>query len=121
MRYTINAWLDEGDPHLLITDADTGAVRLQWIYHRAGHSPPGGRQPPLEEGPCTGCAALHCLVNHLFLLACAGKLGSSAGNIPCPNTLLCTKRDLINETASRREKSAVPLAHMPPPDLNQRS
>lgn len=74
MRYQIDAWLDDGDPHLKITDADSGAVRLQWIYHREVES--SGQGCPGEE-PCAGCSALHSLINHLFLIACADGLRTS--------------------------------------------
>lgn len=70
MRYQIDAWLDQGDPHLKITDADSGAIRLQWIYHREPNS-----HPECADGAsCAGCSALHGLINHLFLLACADGL-----------------------------------------------
>lgn len=83
MRYLIDAWLDEGDPHLKITDADSGAVRLQWIYHRT--DPHHGKEQECPEGPaCAGCTALHCLVNHLFLLACADKLAPRCTDASCP-------------------------------------
>ncbi|MGE0372019.1 MAG: hypothetical protein AB7Q01_09065 [Gammaproteobacteria bacterium] len=78
MRYQINAWLDKGDPHLCITDADSGVVRLQWIYQRGAHP-----EAECPEGPaCAGCSALHCLINHLFLLACADKLADSCKTAP---------------------------------------
>jgi hypothetical protein len=78
MRYQIDAWLDKGDPHLCITDADSGAVRLQWIYHRDAHT-----EPECPEGPaCAGCFALHCLINHLFLLACADRFSDSCKITP---------------------------------------
>ncbi|MBK9130061.1 MAG: hypothetical protein IPM20_00250 [Gammaproteobacteria bacterium] len=67
MRYKIDAWLDGGDPHLKITETDSGTVRLQWIYHREVES----AQSCLDGPPCAGCCALHSLINHLFLLACA--------------------------------------------------
>ncbi|MCC6208408.1 MAG: hypothetical protein IT488_09685 [Gammaproteobacteria bacterium] len=75
MRYQIDAWLDDGNPHLKITDADSGAVRLQWIYRRETESEPG-----CSGGtPCAGCSALHRLINHLFLIACAdGRCASRA-------------------------------------------
>lgn len=76
MRYLIDAWLEEGDPRLRITDADSGAVRLQWIYRRSPSRT--GTDHDCTEGPrCAGCSALHCLVNDLFLLACADKLCAS--------------------------------------------
>jgi hypothetical protein len=81
MRYLIDAWLDEGDPRLKITDADSGAVRLQWIYRRdPSHALTA--HACAEGPPCAGCSALHCLVNHLILLACADKLFSPAGAVP---------------------------------------
>lgn len=81
MRYLIDAWLDEGDPRLQITDADSGAVRLQWSYHRT-HPCSGMEQGCSEDPPCPGCSALHCLVNHLFLLACADKLSTTGEAVP---------------------------------------
>jgi len=81
MRYLIDAWLEEGDPRLKITDADSGAIRLQWIYRRMP-SLTGTDHDCLEGPPCSGCTALHCLVNDLFLLACADKLSSTVETVP---------------------------------------
>jgi hypothetical protein len=81
MRYLIDAWLDEGDPRIRITDADSGTVRLQWIYHRTHHRS-DTELGCSEVPPCAGCSALHCLVNHLFLLACSGKLSPRAESVP---------------------------------------
>jgi hypothetical protein len=81
MRYLIDAWLDEGDPRVKITDADSGTVRLQWIYRRSP-SLSGTDHDCAEDPPCAGCSALHCLVNHLILLACADKLFSPAEAAP---------------------------------------
>ena len=75
MRYLIDAWLEEGDPRLKITDADSGSVRLQWIYRRSP-SRSDRNHDCLEGPPCAGCSALHCLLSDLFLLACADRLSS---------------------------------------------
>lgn len=82
MRYQIDAWLDGGDPHLKITDADSGTVRLQWIYHREVES----EQSCPDEAPCAGCSALHSLINHLFLIACADGLCASRAQHPAAET-----------------------------------
>jgi hypothetical protein len=74
MRYLIDAWLDEGDPHLRIIDADSGSIRLNWVYPRSAIQ--DVEHDCNDKSPCGGCSALHCLLNHLFLLSCIDKLHS---------------------------------------------
>jgi hypothetical protein len=89
MRYLIDAWLDQGDPHLRIIDADSGAIRLNWVYPRSTIQ--HGEHDCSDGPPCDGCTALHCLLNHLFLLSCIDKLHSC---VSCP---LHMEQRMINE------------------------
>jgi hypothetical protein len=86
MRYLIDAWLDKGDPRLKITDADSGAVRLLWAYRRAQPNTGDKEQGCVNGSPCAGCSALHCLVNHLFLLACADRLACTGAAVPADDS-----------------------------------
>lgn len=108
MRYLIDARLEEGDPSLTITDAESGTVRLHWTYRRAPVLP--GQAHECSDGPpCAGCSALHCLLNHLFLLACADKL--AAGEPVAAVTPESSRRR--GDTAGVRRRGATPPCGSP--------
>lgn len=69
MAYLIDAWLEEGIPHLRISDAQTGTVRLQWTGEN-------GSQSESHDADCDHLTrkALQRLFRDLVLLSCAGKL-----------------------------------------------
>lgn len=75
MNCTIDAWLENGEPRLRIVDADSGAVRLEWSCADAA-GPCDGAPVCTRDHHCPARAALHGLINELFLLACVDCLRS---------------------------------------------
>ena len=71
MNCMIDAWLENGEPRLRIVDAESGAVRLDWSGSDAAAPSCDGAPVCTRDHRCPARAALHGLINELFLLACA--------------------------------------------------
>lgn len=78
MAYLIDAWLDEGVPHVRICDAQTGAVRLDWMRDKKGSGKSQDPDPDHEtDSEVAAREALQRLFKELILLSCAAKLNSA--------------------------------------------
>lgn len=75
MAYLIDAWLDEGVPRVRICDAQTGAVRLDWIRDKKASGKCQNPDPDHEANSEVAARdALQRLFKELILLSCAAKL-----------------------------------------------
>lgn len=89
MRFTIEAELLQGEPRLLIFDADSGALRLHWRY-RPTLVRTGAEQTVCCDGhACAARANLHALMRELFLLSCTGNVARNAASDHCMRCDAC--------------------------------
>lgn len=77
MNCRIDAWLDQGNPCIRITDTDSGRICMQWSLR--GKCPPADAAGPCNCDACPAGDALHGLVRELFLLACMDRVSRQKG------------------------------------------
>jgi len=82
MSYSINAWLENGKPHLMVTDTHSGQPRVIWESHLLGaisDIPPVDDQPELLHRMQL---ELQQLFKQLILLSSATELAQHPSSQP---------------------------------------
>jgi len=73
-RYFVDAWIDQGAQCLEIQDADSGAVKLRWVYNKVPDQYLTSNKYCGGEHVCSACKGLQRLFKELFLLSCSSKI-----------------------------------------------
>lgn len=76
MSYIIDAYLEQGQPHLRVVDSRTGKIRLRWVDSSAW-APTSEESGPVCTGAgctCGAQASLRRLFKALTVLACVERI-----------------------------------------------
>lgn len=103
MGYLIEAWLEDGIPHVRVRDAATGDVRLRWsrAVPAAARAADGGRDGHAGlalQGLFKGLVLLSCASN-LALAERAGTGGFGEECLGCDECVAGAAEDMVRDSA----------------------